>query len=296
MPDEHYDALPRQDLMNAREIGEIVRIFVEQGVNKIRLTGGEPLLRKDFGDIVAQIYPHCNNITFTTNAVLIDRHIDFLEELGLKQINVSLDTLRRDRFFALAKRDEFERVYQNLQNLLKRNFDVKLNAVLLPGFNEDELLDFVSWSEHDRIRIRFIEFMPFSGNHWDIKKLIPYEELIRRVQERFEIEKIQDAPNDTSRNWKIKGAKGSFGFIASMTAPFCETCNRLRLTADGKLRNCLFSNDEFPLLDRLRAGEDILAVIQQALDAKHARHAGIDQIEVLGKQGLSEKSMIQIGG
>lgn len=304
MPGEEQNFTPGSGLMNAEEIAGIAKVFVDYGVDKIRLTGGEPLVRKDFTEILQGLKPLGVEMAMTTNAVLVDRYFDLLEDSGIRTINVSLDTLKPDRFFWIAKRDHFERVMQNIGELVRRGFKVKVNAVSMRDFNEDEIEDFVAWSAREPIDIRFIEFMPFDGNRWAMDKVYSYGELMDRVKGKFELEKLTDGPNDTSRTWKVIGGAGSFGMIASMTAPFCDTCNRIRLTADGRLRNCLFSDAETDLLTPWRQhvaeGLDpvsfIRPLIAENLQAKHARHGGMPQIEEIAEEVITRRSMIRIGG
>ena len=284
--------------MTAEEIFEMAKIFVSLGVKKIRLTGGEPLLRKDFGEIALKLSELPVKLSLTTNAVLIDRHIQKLKRAGVFSINVSLDTLRGERFFAIAKRNDFQKVMSNINLLLENGFYVKLNAVLMKGVNDDEILDFIKWTKDVNIHVRFIEFMPFDGNSWQWEKIVPYKEIIKKIENNYSIEKLNDKPNDTAKAFRIKGYKGTFAVISSMTNHFCNTCNRLRITANGKMKNCLFSNDEADLLTSFRSGENIEPIIRECLSRKKAKHGGISELENLTSDDsqASERSMILIGG
>jgi cyclic pyranopterin phosphate synthase len=212
-----------------------------------------------------------------------------------------LDSLDAKKFQHITRRNEFEKVYRNIHLLVKEGFKVKVNAVLMKDFNEDEIIDFINFTKDLPISVRFIEFMPFDGNKWDISKMVSYKEVMERVHEGFsetQIERLQDAPNDTSKNYKIKGYRGSFAVISSVTNPFCDTCNRLRLTANGQLKNCLFSATESDLLTAHRAGKDIEPIIQKAVQAKFKIRGGMDTLKKLQEPKLhsQNRSMITIGG
>jgi molybdenum cofactor biosynthesis protein A len=301
MPAEGVPLSPKGHLMTSDEIYEIAKTFVKHGVTKIRLTGGEPLIRKDIPIILDKLATLPVTLSITTNAVIIDKYIDILKKANVNKINISLDSLDRKKFKQITLRDQFEKVYANLLVLIKENFEVKVNVVLLKGFNENEIIDFVNLTKDLPISIRFIEFMPFDGNKWDIKKMVSYKEIMNHVNSSFnqnEIIRLNDALNDTSKNYKIKGYQGSFGIISSVTNPFCDSCNRLRLTANGKLKNCLFSSSESDLLNTLREGKSIEPVIKKAVEAKFKIRGGMDTLEKLQEPSLhnQNRSMITIGG
>jgi len=192
-------------------------------------------------------------------------------------------------------------VVTNMHLLIREGFKVKLNAVLIKGFNDNEIIDFINLSKDLPISVRFIEFMPFDGNKWDKAKMVSYAEVMALVKNKFkhdEVLRIKDAPNDTSKNYRIKGYKGSFAIISSVTNPFCDSCNRIRLTANGRLKNCLFSATESDLLTPLRDGKDITPMIQKAIQSKFKVRGGMDTLEKLETPDLHGKnrSMITIGG
>lgn len=301
MPAEGVPLSPSPALMTADEIYEIAKVFVANGVDKIRLTGGEPLVRKDFTTIIEKLSTLDVSIAMTTNAVNIDRYISELKKSKVSIINVSLDTLIADRFQEMTLKPNFEKVIKNLYLLIDEGFQIKLNVVLLKGTNDSEILDFIELTKELPISIRFIEFMPFDGNRWDRSKAVSLEEINQLVNESYpkdSVLKIEDAPNDTAKNYKIKGFKGSFAIISTVTNPFCDSCNRLRLTANGKLRNCLFSEKESDLLTAHRKGESIEPIIQKAVLAKAAVRAGLDTNEKFADPNHHSKnrSMITIGG
>lgn len=301
MPEDGIKLTPKPHLMTADEIVSIAETFVNLGVTKIRLTGGEPLVRKDAKDIISRLGKLGVNLTITTNGILVSDFVEVFKEAGIKTVNISIDSLVKDKFNAITRRDYFDVVQNNIDLLLQDKFNVKLNIVLIKSFNNNEITDFIRLTKNKNIQVRFIEFMPFSGNQWDKSKLVSYAEVMDKIQSEFkftDIERLQDSPNDTAKNYKIRSHMGSFAIISSVTNPFCSTCNRIRLTADGKLKNCLFSNSEIPLLNTLRAGESILPLIHQNLIAKKAIRAGMDDDLKFQNPDLfsQNRSMITIGG
>ncbi|MBS1533992.1 MAG: GTP 3',8-cyclase MoaA [Bacteroidetes bacterium] len=301
MPAEGIQLTPKPHLMTADEILHIAQTFVDLGVRKIRLTGGEPLVRKDAAKIIQSLGKLGVQLTLTTNGLLVDQFVETFQKAGIRSLNVSLDTLSGPKYHQITRRNHFEQVMKNVQLLLENSFRVKINVVLMKGFNDDEILDFIALTEHQNIQIRFIEFMPFNGNEWDRSKLVSYAEILEELRSHYnfhQIERIEDAPHDTAKNYKISGYAGSFAIISSVTNPFCSTCNRIRLTADGKLKNCLFSNSETPLLETLRSGASILPLIEQNLRAKFPIRGGLDDDRKFENPDLfsQNRSMIAIGG
>jgi molybdenum cofactor biosynthesis protein A len=301
MPEEGVQLSPKSHLMTYEEIYEIAKTFVKHGVTKIKLTGGEPLIRKDIPIILEKLATLPVELSITSNAIIIDNFIDVLKENKVNKINVSLDSLDREKFKHITRRDQFEKVYSNILLLVNEDFTVKVNAVLMKDFNDNEIIDFINFTKDLPISVRFIEFMPFDGNKWDMSKMVSYKEVMSYVNASFtedQIERLQDAPNDTSKNYKIKGFQGSFAIISSVTNPFCDSCNRLRLTANGQLKNCLFSATESDLLTTLRQGNPIEPIIQKAVQAKFKIRGGMDTLEKLQEPKLhnNNRSMITIGG
>lgn len=296
MPEEGVPLLNKQHYMQTGEVIQLAGLFAGLGIQKIRLTGGEPLVRKDFAEIAKGLSGLGVKLGLTTNGILLPDYVDLLDQCGFRSINVSLDTLQAEKFARLTKRDHFAEVKSAIDDLLQRDFRVKVNAVLLKGKNEEEIESFIAWSAQEPVHIRFIEFMPFDGNDWQWDQILPYHEVMERAGAAFDLEKVPDGPNDTARAYRVRGGRGTFGVIASMTAPFCDTCNRIRLTADGKIRNCLFSDDETDLLRALRAGKPVEPLIRESIRAKHARHGGMEEISRLSRDGFTRRSMIRIGG
>ena len=301
MPADGIALSPKASLMTAEEIFSLAQIFVENGVDKIRLTGGEPLLRKDFPEIISKLSTLETSLSITTNGILIDRHIDILKQSNIKKINLSLDTLVSSKFHSITLRNQFEKVIDNLHLLLNNDFQVKINVVLIKGFNENEITDFIQLTQFLPISIRFIEFMPFAGNEWDRSKMVSQNEILAATENIFssdEIQKLEDEKNFTARTYKIKGFQGDFGIISSITNPFCDGCNRIRLTANGKIKNCLFSNSETDLLIPLRNGESITDLISQSIKNKKKVRAGMVTVSEMDDPTLhfDNRSMIAIGG
>lgn len=301
MPAEGVKLSPRSDIMNTDEIYEIAKVFVKHGVNKIRLTGGEPLVRKDFEDVLKQLTRLDVKLSITTNAILVDRFIEVFKRYGLNDINVSLDTLKEDKFKFITRRDQFKKAYENILLLIDEGFNVKVNIVLIKGFNDDEISDFIEVTKNLNVSIRFIEFMPFDGNAWNKKKLVTQSEILSHVENHFgssNIIKLENESNFIARRFKIEKFKGEFGIISTVSNPFCDSCNRIRLTANGKIKNCLFSNKEMNLLEILRTGDSLEESILKVMYKKKAIRAGMNNFEKFSnpKKHSKNRSMITIGG
>lgn len=301
MPAAGVPLSPKAHLMTASEVLAIAKHFVEQGVTKIRLTGGEPLVRKDAREILEGLGELPVTLGISTNAVIVDRFTDTFKNIGLQNINVSLDSLQAQKFASITRRDDFKKVRANIDMLLNTGFKVKINCVLIKDFNQDEIADFVALTKDLPLEVRFIEFMPFDGNQWNMEKLVSYAEVMDELKLSYpedKIIRIQDKPNDTAKNYQIADYKGSFGIISTVTNPFCDSCNRIRLTANGQIKNCLFSGTETDLLSAYRAGKDITPLIAKAVKAKFASRGGMDTLEKFSDPKLYNKnrSMITIGG
>lgn len=298
MPEEKYAFAPAAKLMQVDEIETIAKLFVAHGVKKIRLTGGEPLVRKDAPKILKSLGKLDIELAITTNGIRVDEMLNELLEANIKAINISLDTLQPEKFLKITRRDLFQRVKNNIELLLKHNIRVKINVVVMKGLNDDEILDFIAMTKHNNIEVRFIEFMPFSGNQWTSNQVFTLHEILVKVSSKYDVIPVEPEPNDTSSRYIIDGHVGSFAVISTMSQPFCDTCNRMRLTADGKLKNCLFSKEETDLLGALRNGQDILPLIQQTMKAKAKALGGqfSGVFENIDASKLENRSMITIGG
>lgn len=300
MPAEGIALKPRAAYMQQDELLSIASEFVKLGVRKIRITGGEPLVRKDAAEIIRGLAGLGVSVGITTNGILVDQYIDVFRESGISTVNVSVDTLRHERMNTITRRDHFEKIMSNIGLLTGNGFRVKLNAVIIRGMNDDELIDFVKFTEKHPVEFRFIEFMPFAGNKWDLSRCVSYKEITGKVQEVYgeSMSRLIDGQNDTARHFRIEGHAGTFAIISSVTNPFCDTCNRLRVTADGKMRNCLFSSGETDLLGALRSGQALEPLIRETVMHKKAVRAGMNTTDDV-KPGIENgnlRSMISIGG
>jgi cyclic pyranopterin phosphate synthase len=284
--------------MQADEIEELAKIFVSLGVNKIRLTGGEPLVRKDVSRIIHSLSQLPVSLTLTTNGVRLHEFLPEIKQAGITSLNISLDTLDARKFQLITRRDNFDRVWKNIHAAIQEEIHVKLNVVLMKGINNEEVRDFVEWTKHTPVHVRFIEFMPFSGNQWNEKKVLSLKEILETVEAGYSFIKLKDELNDTTKKYMVPGHRGTFAVISTMTAAFCNTCNRIRLTADGKIKNCLFAKEETDLLTALRNKENVEALIQQNILKKHASHGGQFDAnpEKIQSDTIYNRSMIAIGG
>jgi cyclic pyranopterin phosphate synthase len=289
---------PSTHLMQPSEIDTIAGMFVKMGVKKIRLTGGEPLVRKEAAQIIKTLSKYPVDLTLTTNGSRTHEFIPVFKDAGIRSVNVSLDTLNAEKFFTVTRRPHFQQVWDNIQRLIREDFHVKVNVVMMRGLNEDEIIDFIRWTKEQPVHIRFIEFMPFSGNHWERDKVISYQEILETIASQFDFVKLLDDVNATAKKFKVYNHEGTFAIISTMSAPFCSTCNRMRLTADGKMKNCLFSKGEVDLLTAFRNGEDIMPLIEQCVIEKEESLGGqfTSDFQNLDAAALTNRSMIRIGG
>jgi len=291
MPSENMKFTRASNLMSADEVYSIAKIFVDLGVKKIRLTGGEPLVRKDARQIIRSLSQLNTELTLTTNATKTAGFIEEFKNAGIMSVNVSLDTFNKDKFFKITRRNDFDNVLSNIQELISNDFHVKLNVVAMEGVNDDELLDFIEFTRQHPVHIRFIEFMPFPGNNWKLEKVFTYIEMLQRIKMNYKVEKLTDEKHSTAKKYKVPGYEGTFAFINTVTLPFCGDCNRMRLTADGKMKNCLFSRGELDLLTPFRNREDIIQLIHSSIQDKKAMTGGQDF-----SVPTENRSMIAIGG
>ncbi|NXE26336.1 MOCS1 protein, partial [Ardeotis kori] len=298
MPEEGVQLTPKSELLTAQEIISLARLFVKEGVEKIRLTGGEPLIRPDVVDIVGQLYKleGLKTIAVTTNGINLARLLPRLKEAGLNAINISLDTLVPAKFEFIVRRKGFHKVMEGIHKATELGYrPVKVNCVVMRGFNEDELLGFVDFTKDLPLDVRFIEYMPFDGNKWNFKKMVSYKEMLDTIKQRWpELEKLPCETSSTAKSYKVPHFQGQISFITSMSEHFCGSCNRLRITADGNLKVCLFGNSEVSLRDHLRSGaseEELVQIIGAAVGRKKKQHAGMFNISQ-----MKNRPMILIGG
>ncbi|KAK6219038.1 hypothetical protein LQW54_002540 [Pestalotiopsis sp. IQ-011] len=293
MPEEGVPLSPQRELLTTPEIVMLSSVFVSQGVNKIRLTGGEPTVRKDILPLMQQIgalRSHgLRELCLTTNGLALHRKLDGMVEAGLTGVNLSLDTLDPWQFQIMTRRKGFDAVMKSIEKVLELNrrgagIKLKINCVVMRGVNDREIVPFIEMTREQDIEIRFIEYMPFDGNKWNKGKMYSYNEMLDLIRETYPgLEKVRDHKNDTSKTWKIPGFVGRIGFITSMTHNFCGTCNRLRITSDGNLKVCLFGNAEVSVRDILRKSNNGEPIEEEAFEA-------MKKIEMDRRQGLGDPS------
>ncbi|KAK9700462.1 Radical SAM superfamily [Popillia japonica] len=281
MPAEGVQLTPKQHLLTTEEVIQVARLFVKEGVTKIRLTGGEPTVRRDLVDIIASLKQinGLQTVAMTTNGIVLTRQLVALQRAGLDVLNISLDTLKPDKYEKITRRKGFDKVMMGIDLALQLGYNpVKINCVVMKGFNDDEINDFVMLTHDRNVDVRFIEYMPFSGNKWEMNKMVSYREMLEIIKSVWpNFNELPNGPNDTSKAWKVPEYAGQVGFITSMSEHFCGSCNRLRITADGNLKVCLFGNTEISLRDAIRAGsseDDLIALIEAAVKRKKRKHAG----------------------
>lgn len=322
---------PDSKLLSTDEILRLVRLFVSLGVNKVRLTGGEPLLHRDIVPICASIREAgVQTIGMTTNGILLHRHLLALHGAGLTNINISLDTLHEDRFDFITRRKGFTRVMDSLRLAESLPFQaVKVNCVVMRGVNDAEVGEFAMMAKDRKIEVRFIEYMPFDDNSWSRDKMVPFMETMDRIEDRIRMDigggggdatpaaepkenakrrigggsssniliAVPPKGGDTAKVFRAPGHRGTIGFITSMTTQFCGTCNRIRLTADGHLKVCLFDGNEVSLRDPIRAGAsdaELTEIISAAIKKKHPSLGGNASPEAIAAS--VNREMVRIGG
>lgn len=328
MPEDGIQLSPDKDLLTSAEIYYLSALFVKQGVTKIRLTGGEPTVRKDILTLMQRLgtlRKHgLQELAITTNGITLHRRLDDLVSAGLTGVNISLDTLDPFQFQILTRRQGFHAVMKSINKVKELNAQgagvkIKINCVVMRGLNDHQIPAFVEMTRTDDLEVRFIEYMPFGGNKWNREKMMSYSEILATIKDTHpDMHRLKDAKNDVSKTWQVPGFLGRVGFITSMTHNFCNTCNRLRITSDGNIKVCLHGQAEVSLRDLLRErnqgeplGEhhlnsleneqsqytpgitelELLRVIGGAVKKKEAGHAGMDQLE-----NMENRPMILIGG
>ena len=280
MPAEGLPWLDRSALLSYEEIERLVRLLAAMGVHDVRLTGGEPLVRKELWRLVERlaVIPDVEDLSLTTNGYLLTRQVDQLVAAGLKRINVSLDSLAPDRFFQLTRRDSLAQVLEGLEAAQAHPElrPIKVNVVALKDFTEDEVLRFAEFARQNPYEVRFIEFMPLDADRaWTRDKVLPNAEIVRMIDEVYPLEPVGRERHGTARRYRFADGRGEMGFISPVTEPFCGDCNRIRLTAEGELRTCLFSMTETDLREPLRSGatdDELEEIIRDAVWRKELKH------------------------
>lgn len=299
MPAKGIDIVDRKELLSYKEMYRLTRVLSELGVNKVRLTGGEPFVRKDFVKFLESLSfnDKLDEINITTNGALISNYIDKLEALNINTINLSIDSLQKEKFEKITRRDVFEGVFDTLEKLEKSNLKLKLNVVVQSGFNTDEIIDFIELSKEKDIAVRFIEEMPFNGKgQRSIEEEWNFNKIIAHVNKHYSIvETLQDKKSSTSRNFKIPNYKGTFGIIPAFTRTICGDCNRIRITATGMFKNCLFDGGVFNVRDFIRGGASDNDLKQLFIDTVHKKPENGFVAEAARGSNVTE-SMSTIGG
>ncbi|MEZ5296451.1 MAG: GTP 3',8-cyclase MoaA [Ilumatobacteraceae bacterium] len=297
MPEEGMEWMPRSEILTFEEITRVARICVERyGFTGIRLTGGEPTIRAHFTRLVTQLAGLGIDVAMTTNAATLRNTAHDLRAAGLNRINISLDTLDRAKFERMTRRDELDNVLAGIDAAIDAGFEpVKINAVIERGVNDDELVDLARFGRDMGVEVRFIEFMPLDAtDEWQRSKVVGQDEIVARIAEVWELEQVPARGAAPADRWRYVDGGGLVGVIPTVTKPFCGDCDRVRLTADGQLRTCLFATDEFDLRAALRDGESdeqIAARIEAAVGTKWAGHQ-INQVNFI----RPKRNMSQIGG
>lgn len=280
IPNERVEWLPSDSLLSDGELERVVRLFASFGVRKLRVTGGEPLLRPRIAELIARFHEIAgiDDIALTTNARLLGSHVEDLRRAGLRRINISLDSLQREKFRQMTRRDDFVAVLEAIKLAQASGFDeVKINAVIIRGINDDEIVDFATFARATGLQVRFIEFMPLDSGHlWSVDQVVRGAEIIARLRESFElVPVVARHAAETAKRFRFVDGAGEIGVITSVSAPFCGHCNRVRVTSDGQLRTCLFSNREHDLRSLMRSGasdDELAAFVAAAVWKKEAGH------------------------
>jgi len=299
MPADGLPWLERSAVLTFEEIERVVRLMVRMGIEDVRLTGGEPLVRRDFPRLVSMLSPidGLKDLSLTTNGYLLERDAAALVEAGIKRVNVSIDSLQRDRFFHITRRDSLPQVLRGLEALAEHPevHPIKVNAVAMRGFTEEEAIPFAEFARSTAFQVRFIEFMPLDADqNWTPDSVLTGEELRQIIHAAYPIEELPREPSATARVFRFADGRGEIGFINPVSEPFCADCNRVRITAEGKLRTCLFSLHETDLREPLRAGAsdaELEQTIRDAVWRKELKHH-------VGEPGFRQppRTMSAIGG
>ena len=297
MPAEGLDWMAREDLLTYEELTRVARVCVERfGFDGIRLTGGEPTVRANLPVLIEQLSSLGVDLSLTTNGTTLTNLAPTLVSAGLERINISLDSLQRERFEQITRRDELDKVLEGIDAAVDAGLaPVKINCVVMRGVNDDEVVDFARFGRERGVTVRFIEFMPLDAQgEWTNEQVVTKAEIVAAIGDVFPLEPVAERESDPAARWRYVDGGGEFGVIPSVTEAFCESCDRVRLTADGMLRHCLFATRELDLRTLLRNGatdDDLAEAITAEVGAKWAGHQ-INQVHFI----RPSRSMSQIGG
>ena len=296
MPEEGLDWLKREELLSFEEITRITKILVENyGINSVRLTGGEPTLRANLSDLISMLSELPIEIALTTNGISLDKNAHNFRSAGLHRVNISIDSLKAERFEEITLRDDMKKVITGIEASIEAGLSpVKINVVVMRGINDDEIIEFAKFGRERGVLVRFIEFMPLDADEkWSTLSVVSLDEIFSTINSVYPLEVVKRSNAPASRFRYIDG-QGEIGIVASVTQKFCDTCDRIRITADGQFRNCLFSNEEFDLKEALRSessDKEICELLEMAVSAKREGH-GIGNVDFI----RPARSMSQIGG
>lgn len=296
MPEEGLDWLKREELLSFEEITRITKILVENyGINSVRLTGGEPTLRANLSDLISMLSKLPIEIALTTNGISLDKNAHNFRSAGLHRVNISIDSLKAERFKEITLRDDMKKVITGIEASIEAGLSpVKINVVVMRGINDDEIIEFAKFGRERGVIVRFIEFMPLDADEkWSTLSVVSLDEIFSTINSVYPLEVVKRSNAPASRFRYIDG-QGEIGIVASVTQKFCDTCDRIRITADGQFRNCLFSNEEFDLKEALRSessDKEICELLEMAVSAKREGH-GIGNVDFI----RPARSMSQIGG
>ncbi|MDD2371861.1 MAG: GTP 3',8-cyclase MoaA [Firmicutes bacterium] len=298
MPEEGVELLKHQDMMSFEEIYNLIKALVPLGIKKIRLTGGEPLVRQNIEELIKMIrsIPEIEDITLTTNGILLEEMADGLKQAGLSRVNVSLDSLDENKFKKITRWGNLEKVLKGIDKAIEVGLNpVKINVVAIKGFNDDEFIKFIDFAYYKEVQVRFIELMPIGESDEEaILKHYPIDDIKTLIETKYKLEEnTHIRTNGPAENYNIVGAVGSVGFIGALSHKFCSTCNRLRLTADGRFRPCLYIDKEYDVLSLIRKGasdEELREFVQKIILGKPEGHNMEDG------WGNQRRKMSQIGG
>jgi molybdenum cofactor biosynthesis protein A len=300
MPAQGINVVPRQELLSYKEMYRLIRVLTELGITKVRLTGGEPFVRKDFVAFLEMLSFNdlLDEINITTNGALISKYISKIEKLEkVKKINLSIDSLEKDKFSKITRRDVFSEVYNTFEILEKSSLDLKLNVVVQSGFNTDEIVDFVRLTKDKNIVVRFIEEMPFNGKgQRDIQENWTFKRILKEIKTEFDVSEVYSGKSSTSRNYTINNHLGSVGIIPAFTRTICNDCNRIRITSTGTFKNCLFDDGVFNLRDFMRKGASNEDLKELFLGLVKQKPENGFIAEASRKNGGASESMSTIGG
>lgn len=300
MPAHGIEIAPRSELLTFKEMYRIIRVLTELGVTKVRLTGGEPFVRKDFVKFLEMLSFNdlLEAINITTNGAMIAKHIPVLERMEkIKNINLSIDSLQKEKFYQITRRDVFPEVYETFEMLERSSLNLKLNVVVQAGFNTDEIVDFVALTKDKNVAVRFIEEMPFNGKgQRDMQENWNYSKILEEIQTMYDAQSIVSEKSSTSKNFSIEGHIGTVGIIPAFTRTICGDCNRIRVTPTGTFKNCLFDDGVFNIRDFMRKGASNEDLKELFLSLVKEKPENGFVAEANRKKGNVSESMSTIGG